>query len=58
MAVANDDPDQRRYVYTAALSTSTYWDSSNPGHMTGQGYFAAGAMSANTFLYGSGRAMV
>ncbi|HEV7411052.1 MAG TPA: sialate O-acetylesterase [Bradyrhizobium sp.] len=58
LAVVNDDPHRRRYVYTAALSTSTYWDSSNPGHMTGQGYFAAGAMSANTFLYGSGHVSV
>jgi hypothetical protein len=58
MAVVDDDPDRRRYVYTSALSTSAYWDSSNPGHMTGQGYFAAGAMSANTFLYGHGRATV
>jgi hypothetical protein len=52
LAVAAADPDKRRFVYTAALSGSTYWDVSNPGHMTGQGYFSAGAMTASAFVHG------
>ena len=56
-AVANADPDKRRFVYTAALGGSTYWDTTNPGHMTGQGYFSAGAMTANAFVHG-GRSAV
>jgi len=55
LAIVNADPDKRRYLYTAALSTSTYWDVSNLGHMTGQGYFSAGAMAASTYLNGPGR---
>lgn len=53
--VVNADTDKRRYVYTADLSTAAYWDVTNPGHMTGFGYFSAGAMSASAFLNGPGR---
>lgn len=53
--VVNVDTDKRRFVYTSALKGPVYWDAGNPGHMTGQGYFDAGAMSANAFLNGPGR---
>lgn len=52
------DPDTRRFVYTPTLSGATYWDVTNPGHMTGQGYFSAGAMSAREYLRGVGRSIV
>lgn len=55
LGVVNADPDKRRYLYTAALSTATYWDAGLPGHMTGQGYFSAGALSSSAFLNGPGR---
>lgn len=54
-AIVSADPDKRRFVYTAALSSATYWDSGNIGHGTGQGYFSWGAMAANAFLHGTSR---
>lgn len=51
----NADTDKRRYVYTADLPTAAYWDATNPGHMTGFGYYSAGVMSASAFLNGPGR---
>lgn len=55
VGAVNADPDYRRYFYTAALSGATYWDAGNPGHMTGQGYFSAGATAASIMLNGPGR---
>lgn len=49
---ARIDPDRRKFIYTATLQGSTYWDVTIPGHMTGQGYFSAGAMGANAILHG------
>lgn len=55
-AVVNADPDKRRFVYTSSLHGSTYWQSGgNSGHMTAQGYYSAGAMSAGMYLHGPGR---
>lgn len=53
--VVNADPDKRRFVYTASLGSATYWDATNPAHMTAQGYFSAGAMASSAFLNGPGR---
>lgn len=53
--VVNADTDKRRYVYTADLPSPAYWDTGNPGHMTGLGYYSAGVMSASAFLNGTGR---
>lgn len=55
IGVVNADPDKRRFVYAASLSSAAYWDAGNIGHMTGQGYFSAGKMSADVFLNGPGR---
>lgn len=45
-ALVAADPVNRSFVYTSALHGSTYWDASNPGHMTGVGYFYAGVLSS------------
>lgn len=53
--IVSADADNRRFVYTSTLPGSTYWNVSNPGHMTGQGYFSAGSLSAREYLTGVGR---
>jgi hypothetical protein len=54
--IAAADMHRRRFIFTSFLGlregkTLDYWDHSNDGgHMTGLGYFAAGAMGAEAFL--------
>lgn len=55
LSVVNADPDKRRFVYAASMSSATYWDASNVGHMTGQGYFSAGMLGAAAYSNGPGR---
>lgn len=55
-SVVNADADKRRFVYTSSLHGLTFWEGpTSPLHMTGLGYFTAGAMSANSYLLGPGR---
>lgn len=53
-AIASADPAKRRYIDLAAFPAS-YWDGTNPGHMLGIGYFAAGALGANAYAGRAGR---
>lgn len=55
IGVVGADPDKRRFVYTGELSGATYWDGSDVGHMTAQGYQSAAIMGAGAFLRGPGR---
>lgn len=50
---ANADPERRKFLYTNDLSDSIYW--ADALHLSGQGYFSAGAMAARTILNGSSR---
>jgi hypothetical protein len=40
------DPANRKFVPSASLPASPYWDLSNPGHMTATGYDALGSLAA------------
>jgi hypothetical protein len=53
-AIVGADSDKRKFVYTGALSAAGYWVDTL--HMTGQGYYSAGAMASGAFLNGVGRA--
>lgn len=55
LSLVSADPDVRRYLNSNILTGATYWDAAIPGHMTGQGYFSAGALAAHTLLNGWGR---
>ncbi len=52
-AVANADPDKRRFAYLSSFTGSTYWDLT--AHPTAQGHLSIGAMLASEYLNGTGR---
>lgn len=48
-AVVNADPQRRKFVYTASISTSL-WTDTPKIHMTGAGYEQAGALGVDAYM--------
>lgn len=54
MTIAAADPDRRKFFYTGVLTGASWADTL---HLTGQGYYSAGAMAARLSLQGRGRGL-
>jgi hypothetical protein len=54
-SIVNVDPAKRKFVYPADLVGTTYWLTAPNLHMTGQGYFSAGALASAAYTNGTRR---
>lgn len=55
---SNQQPELRKYIDPSTFPGASFWDGTDPGHLTAAGYSAVGGMMAKEYLSGARQGLI